>query len=119
MPYIGLNLYFIQVDRTIPVDELTGTAWQQFRQRFALTIGTTLTAPGLNGRTVNKPLGVGNYPLVAIGVRMTPYVRAAGGVVVYDLADKNPASAGHSLRPAPFVALSLDADIVKLFTDKL
>jgi hypothetical protein len=116
LPTVGLNLYGTSVDRTIPLSQLTGTTWQQVRQRVGLTVGTSLTAPGLPGRKVNKPIGFGNYPFVGIGVRLTQYLRINGGLTFYDLSDVNPASAGRSLRVAPFLGTSLDADVVEMLT---
>jgi hypothetical protein len=113
LPYLGFNFYTTAVDRKISLDDLTGGASMRFRQRVSLTLGVTLTAPALVGRTV-QPLVLDRYPLAAIGVRLTTYVRLTGGGVFYKLADKNPASAGESLHVAPFVGMSADVDLLHI-----
>jgi hypothetical protein len=115
LPYVGLNIYFIPVDRTIAATDLTGTAGEQFRQRVSLVIGTTLSSPSISGRAITKPLGVGNYPVVGAGVRLSQYLHLTGALVFYNLNDKNPASAGTTLHAAPAVGLGIDADIMQAF----
>ena len=119
MPYFGLNFYFTAVDRTVPLNQLVGDYGQAFRQRVSLTVGMTLTDPSIPGRTVEKPLGFGNYPLLALGVRLTHFVRITGGAVFYRVADKNPASGDSRLMAAPFVGTSLDADVVHALREGL
>jgi hypothetical protein len=112
MPYAGFTFYLTAVDRTVPLDQLVGPYGQAFRQRVSFTLGMTLTDTSLPGRTILKPLGFGNYPLAAVGVRVTNFVRLTGGMVFYRIADPNPASGDGQLRVAPFVGGSLDADVV-------
>jgi len=112
MPYAGLTFYFTAVDRTVALDQLVGRYGQAFRQRVSLTLGMTLNDTSLPGRTLLKPLGFGNYPLAAVGVRLTSFVRITGGMIFYRIADPNPASGDGLLRVAPFVGASLDADVV-------
>lgn len=112
MPYAGFTFYFTAVDRTVALDQLVGRNGQAFRQRVSLTLGMTLNDTSLPGRTLMKPLGFGNYPLAAVGVRLTSFVRITGGTIFYRIADPNPASGDGVLRVAPFVGGSLDADVV-------
>ena len=114
LPYLGFNIYATAVDRKIPLEDLTGGSWQRFRQRVSLTFGVTLNQPSLVGREV-RPILFERYPLVAIGVRVTHYMRLTGGTVFYKLVDENPASAGESIRLAPFVGLSADVDLLHIF----
>jgi hypothetical protein len=118
LPYLGLNVYTVPVDRTIPPGELTGTTLDQLRQRVSLTIGTTLTAPTSPGRTLSAPF-LGRYPLLAVGVRFGEYTRAVVGSVFYDANDPNPASADKRLHAALFFGASLDADVIDILTNKL
>lgn len=115
VPYLGLNLYSAAVDRTIELSQLTGSWLDRARQRVSLTIGVTLSAPSLAGRTLSAPF-LGRYPLVALGLRTSSYSRITAGAVIYDLADANPASAAHELRAAPFVGAALDIDLIHLLT---
>lgn len=118
LPYVALNLYSTAVDRTIPLGEIVGGGAMGFRQRVSLTGGLTLTQPGLPtvaGRTTNA-IFLGTYPLVALGMRWTPYVRSTVGLVFYELTDKNPASAAAHFEAAPFLGVSIDADVVQLVT---
>lgn len=122
LPYVGLNLYAVPVDRTMDLGQLTGSAGERFLQRVSLTAGFTLSNPGIPGRTV-KPIFLERYPLLALGVRFSQFTRFTGGVAFYKLADKNYASAAESVEVAPFVGLSIDADLYyfaqQLFTTKI
>jgi hypothetical protein len=103
------------VDRTIDLRDLTGTFWNQVRQRVSLTIGITLSTPSIAGRTLSAPL-LSHYPIAALGVRLTNYTRVTAGAVFYKIGDANPASAATSLTVAPFVGAALDVDIIHLLT---
>lgn len=118
LPYMGLNLYTVPVDRTITPRELTGTTLDRVRQRVSLTLGVTLTAPTSAGRTLDAPF-LGRYPLLALGIRFGEYTRLVAGSVFYNVTDPNPASAAKTLHGAPFVGASLDADLVDILTKKL
>jgi hypothetical protein len=119
LPYAGLNIYFTPVDRAITPGELTGTTAQKVAQRLSVMVGTTLWAPPLSGRTVNRPIGIGNFPVLGLGCRLSQFMHLTGALVFYDLTDKNPASAGHKLYVAPSLGGGVDADIVQLLTNVL
>lgn len=112
VPYIGLNLYFVPVDRTVALSQQVG-AW--FWQRFSLTIGATLTAPTLSGRTV-QPSILGKYGVLAAGWRVTQYIRVTAGTLIYSVADANPGVAFTHVGAAPFLGGSLDADVIHLLS---
>jgi hypothetical protein len=116
LPYVGLNLYATPVDRTIDFDELTGDGLERLLQRVSLTAGVTLANPGIPGRVV-KPIFLDLHPTLALGFRMTQFTRLTGGAVFYGLADKNPVSAAVSVEAAPYLGVSLDADIYYLVND--
>ncbi|WP_224240903.1 hypothetical protein [Hyalangium gracile] len=118
LPYVGLNVYSVPVDRTIAPGELTGSTLDQVRQRISLTIGATLTAPSSAGRALEAPF-MGRYPLLAVGFRVGGYTRLVAGSVFYNVNDPNPASADKRLHAAPFAGASLDADLVDILTKKL
>jgi hypothetical protein len=115
VPYLGLNLYTTPVDRTIDLDQLTGSWLDRVRQRVSLTIGVTLSAPSIAGRTLNAPF-LSRYPVIALGVRTSSYSRVTAGAVIYDIVDANPASGTHVLAAAPFVGVALDIDLIHLLT---
>jgi hypothetical protein len=118
LPYLGLNVYSVPVDRTVAPGKLTGSTFHKLRQRVSLTIGTTLTAPASAGRTIEAPF-LGRYPLVAVGFRFGEYTRLVGGSVFYYVNDPNPASADKKVHAAPFAGASLDVDLVDILTRKL
>jgi hypothetical protein len=115
VPYLGLNIYTTPVDRTIDLGQLTGTWLDRVRQRVSLTVGVTLSAPSLAGRTLNTPF-LGRYPVIALGFRTSSYSRVTAGTTIYNIADANPASAAHNLVAAPFVGAALDIDLIHLLT---
>jgi hypothetical protein len=114
IPYVGANIYFGSVDRSVGFDSMVGNSWQRMRQRISLTIGTSLTAPGVTGRATEGVI-LGRYPLVSLGFRTTQYTRMGIGALFYRLHDNNPASSDVSLRAAPFVSFSLDLDLINFF----
>jgi hypothetical protein len=112
VPYLGLNLYFVPVERVVPLDQLVGCT---LLQRLSLTLGKPLSDPKVPGRTTaSKPLG--NYILTALGFRLNSYMRVTGGTLIYALESQNPASAAETWYLAPFVGGSLDWDIIHMFT---
>jgi hypothetical protein len=121
LPYIGLNLYFVPVDRSIPLYDLAAenhATIYRFFQRMSLTAGVTLTHPDLPGYVVTGPLA-SRYPLVAVGLRLSQYMRITGGAVFYRIASNNPINASTNVGAAPFVGVSVDADLITLVKDAL
>jgi hypothetical protein len=118
LPYVGVNVYFTAVDRTISPVRLTGTPGQKFLQRFSLTLGVTLSDPSTPGLSIKEPV-LNQYPVVAAGYRLTQYTRIVGGALFYTIEDPNPASAGTTLRVSGFVGASIDADIIRILTKSL
>lgn len=112
LPYIGLNLYAVPVNREVPLGEMVGST---FFQRASLTLGFTLSTPTIPGRTIKAPF-LGKLPLFAVGYRLTTYTRFVGGGIMYTITDANPAAGSERLVVAPFAGASLDADIVHLLT---
>jgi hypothetical protein len=112
LPYVGLNLYSVPVDRTIRLDALAG---RSFRQRVSITLGMTLTEPGLPDRSIHSVL-FDNYPIAAFGYRVTHFARFTAGGVFYWLEAANPASSKVEFHAAPFVGASLDIDLIHMLT---
>lgn len=115
VPYLGLNIYFVPVEREIPLEEIHGSHWDKFLQRFSVTVGMTLSQPKISGREF-KPffLGSSNPLVAALGYRLTPYSRVTMGAMIYSLGDVNPTSVGSGIYAAPFLGYSLDADVIHL-----
>ncbi|HXK19833.1 MAG TPA: hypothetical protein VNG33_18610, partial [Polyangiaceae bacterium] len=113
LPYVGLNLYFRPVDRTIPLSELVEQGWQ----RVSLTIGRTLSSPTLPNRTITD-FGFG-FPVVAVGWRVSQFIRATTGTVFYQSNNPNPTSERTLFGVAPFVGLALDGDVIAIGQGKL
>lgn len=113
LPYVGLNLYAVPVDRVIPLSELVDQPWQ----RVSLTIGRTLSSPTLPNRSITD-LGFG-YPVVAIGYRITQFVRVTAGSVFYHIDNPNPTSARTVFGVAPFLGMALDGDVIAIGQGKL
>jgi hypothetical protein len=112
VPYAGLNVYFVPVDRDLKLSQLVGPTRLQ---RLSLTLGFTLSVPSLTGRTVDSPFA-DRLPLMALGLRFSQYGRLSFGAIGYWLKDLNPASGGKNFEVAPFVAISGDLDVVHLLT---
>jgi hypothetical protein len=108
-PYVGINLYAVPVERKVPLESLVGGALQ----RLSLTVGFTLTAPPISGRGVQSVI-FDRYPMVALGVRIATYVRFTIGSAFYKLNSRDPASTQVVFGAAPFIGLSLDADLVSI-----
>jgi hypothetical protein len=115
LPYLGLNLYAVPVDRSVDLDKLVGCT---VPQRLSLTLGLTLVQPTLGNKKI-APIVFDRLPLAAIGYRVVPYGRIALGGVFYNLADPNPASTRTKLSFAPSFSGSLDFDVIQLFASRL
>lgn len=113
MPYIGVNLYFLGVDRDIPLSQQRGGFW---RTRFALTLGFGLDEPELADRELRGFL-FGKIPLIAVGARVSQYSRFSVGAMFYEWPDDSPAEDDADFGAALFVGYSLDLDLIKWIRD--
>jgi len=118
MPFFGVNFYFGLVDRDVPIKELVGNTC---RQLWSFSLGVSLTAPGIDGRTVDAIM-FGAYPMAAIGRRLSEHVRVSAGTFFYLLHREDPTNASRIFGVAPFVGLSIDTDVYhyiqKAYTDR-
>jgi hypothetical protein len=115
VPTLGLNIYFVPVERTVPLGQLVGCWWWQ---HFSLTVGLSLVAPSVPGRTAVGPV-LGQYGELGAGIRLGQYVRFAGGALVYQLNDPNPGSVATKLTGAPYLGFSADFDAIRPLFDAL
>jgi hypothetical protein len=113
LPYVGLNLYATPVDRVIPLTDLVGQFWQ----RTSLTIGRVLVNPTLSNRTVTD-FGFG-YPVLAVGYRLSQFVRATVGSTFFRINASNPTSTATIFGMAPFLGLALDGDVIAIAQGQL
>ncbi|MBL8951709.1 MAG: hypothetical protein JNK82_13085 [Myxococcaceae bacterium] len=115
LPYVGLNVYAVAVDRTIGLNRLSGSMLRRVLQVLSVTLGATLAAPGGPGVVVQAPF-LSTYPLVGLGARVANFVRVTGGALFYVLGDADGLSAKKTLHASFFFGASLDLDLVELLT---
>ncbi len=115
LPYAGLNVYLVAVDRTIGLHRLSGSWLRRALQVLSVTLGATLAAPGAPGYSVQAPF-LSTYPLVGVGARVANFVRISGGALFYVLGDADGLSQRKSLNASFFFGASLDLDLVELLT---
>jgi len=102
--YIGLNLYLRPVNKQAPLK-----GWQ-FKRRFALMGGMTLTG---NLAKQNERFNLlGDRMLVAgAGLRFIDSMRIVGGGMFFHKDDPNPIVTKKEWAWSPFMALSIDWDV--------
>jgi hypothetical protein len=109
--FVGVNLSFRPVDKDISLSEDGG-----FGKRFSLVAGLTVTEFRDNDRSVSGIAG-GAGALLGVGYRVSDYLRVGAGGVLFRQKHPNPAIDSQSLRVAPYLALSVDADVVGLIRE--
>jgi hypothetical protein len=113
--YAGTNIYFRPINKAAPL-RYKGT----FLHRFALTIGVTTTvkdasrrASDLRATPNNKDTS--NSLLLGAGIRVTPSLRAGGGVLVFKESDPNPLIDQSSVAVTPYVGFTADVNVAQIF----
>lgn len=112
--YVGANFYFGPVDR----DERllwrpTRYYGREFAKRFSLSVGITTTGALLRPERGVTGIAGSQFPMLGGGVRITNLLRFSAGVLLYKQKSQNPADGRESgVRAAPYIALSLDFDVV-------
>ncbi len=107
--YFGTNIYFRPVNKKAPLSwsDFGVDFWNEFRKRFALTIGTVQSGfDQEDGRF--QPVFSGNAAVVGAGLRLNDSLRFTLGGLVFKNEDPNPTISTTSLAWTPFVALSID-----------
>ena len=105
--YFGTNIYFRPVNKKAPLRGLS------FLKRFSLMIG--LTNESLQSEGQLKGI-VGTSPLlVAGGFRLNDFLRLSAGAVVFKDEDPNPLITEEQLSWSPYVSLSIDWNLRKIF----
>lgn len=116
LPYFGLNLYAVPVDRAISLSNLAASnhpCWNYIGQHASLTVGLTLAKPSLAGLALKGPL-LDRYPVLALGWRISHFIRGTGGVVFYAQPSANPNDSTTHILAAPFLGVSVDTDIIDI-----
>jgi len=103
--YAGTNIYFRPINKNAPL-RLKGS----FSRRFAITIGVTSSVSD-QSRRASDLRSSSNSLLLGAGLRLTPSLRAGGGVLVFKESDINPLITQTSVAVTPYVALAFDVNV--------
>ena len=108
LPYVGANFYFRPVNKDAPLSR-----YGSIGRRFALTAGVTLKSVAKAG--VRDDAFFKGALVVGAGVRVSPSIRLAGGILFFRQFDQNPVKADTSGGPGVvgFAGLSLDFNLAK------
>lgn len=111
--FVGVSFHFTAVDKDIPLGQHDSLA-----KRCSLVAGVTITGVRDDADTVRGVAGDQAF-LGGLGCRLTDYLRVAAGGALFRQRDPNPAIDREPLRIAPYVALSVDSDVIGLIKDLL
>jgi hypothetical protein len=106
-PYAGANLYFRPVNTEAPPGP--------FLSRFAALVGFTWTSNLLKTGERQQLYGTNAMVVFGAGLRLTDILRVSGGALLFKGVDPNPLITRTRLEVTPFVAISADIDLAKLF----
>lgn len=112
--YSGVNIYFRPVNKSAPLNNLTGLDW--WAVRTSLLIGITLNS--IEKDNIRKGL-IDNKALVTgIGFRVVPFLKVNVGTFIHYRYDKNPLLSPNRYYTSlsPFASISLDMDAKALFS---
>jgi hypothetical protein len=119
VPVLGVNLYLRPINKNVPLRLKGG-----FKRRFAFTFGVSYE--GIADGEGDPPTGQtredlvsGHSLLLGAGYRLTDSMRLTAGAVVFYELDPNPLKNDRSVSYTPFVAISFDWDVAKLFRGAL
>ena len=119
VPALGVNLYLRPINKNVPLRLKGG-----FMRRFAFTFG--VTASGIADGGGNPPtqgtredLVNSHSLLLGAGYRLSGSTRLTAGAIVFYELDPNPLKDDRSVSYSPFIALSFDWDVAKLFRGAL
>ena len=119
VPALGVNLYLRPINKNVPLRLKGG-----FMRRFAFTFG--VTASGIADGGGNPPtqgtredLVNSHSLLLGGGYRLSGSTRLTAGAIVFYELDPNPLKDDRSVSYSPFIALSFDWDVAKLFRGAL
>lgn len=111
--YGGVNVYFRPVNKKAPLrwsDFRRGHRWMEFRKRFSVMFGLPVDDVAQDDPNLD-PLVQGKPALVAVGLRVTDYLRVSWGGLVFEERNPDPLVDEERLAWSPFLSLSLDWNI--------
>jgi hypothetical protein len=118
VPTTGANIYLRPINKNVPLRLKGG-----FKRRFAFTFGVTTTGIADGGdppaRSTRDDLVSGHSLLLGTGYRVTDSTRLTAGAIVFYQLDRNPLKDDRTVSYSPFIALSFDWDVAKLFRGTL
>ncbi|HET9227913.1 MAG TPA: hypothetical protein VFR31_14660 [Thermoanaerobaculia bacterium] len=119
VPALGVNLYLRPINKNVPLRLKGG-----FMRRFAFTFGVTASGIADGGGTpptqgTREDLVNSHSLLLGGGYRLSGSTRLTGGAIVFYELDPNPLKDDRSVSYSPFIALSFDWDVAKLFRGAL
>lgn len=119
VPALGVNLYLRPINKNVPLRLKGG-----FMRRFAFTFGVTSTGIADGGgdppaRGTREDLVDSHSLLLGAGFRLSGSTRLTTGAIVFYELDPNPLKDDRSVSYSPFIALSFDWDVAKLFRGAL
>lgn len=119
VPFIGLNVYFRPIDKNIPFERLRAAKKQRgengslFWYRFSAVVG--LTFGGLTKNDDPKfNIIFGRGIITGVGYRLYESLKLNAGVLWFNQKDINPLVNQYTLKPTPYISLSLDWNLSSL-----
>lgn len=104
--YIGVKFYFSQVDKALFIED----PYPLFRDRLSFMVGVRATGElNYRGRTFENVLAV--QPVAALSLDLTRAMSFDAGFIFFGESALSPFQNITRLRAAPFVGLSLDANL--------
>ena len=118
VPYFGLNLYFIPVDKEERLRDVVRPG-RNFLRRFSVVAGISLIEPRIQKDALNLGGVLGQQVLLTgVGLRPTDYIRIGAGATHFTTRSRNPLSERRSYRAAPYISISVDLDVFELIRDR-
>lgn len=119
VPALGVNLYLRPINKNVPLRLKGG-----FMRRFAFTFGVTSSGIADGGgdppaQGTREDLVSSHSLMLGAGYRLSGSTRLTTGAIVFYELDPNPLKDDRSVSYSPFIALSFDWDVAKLFRGAL
>jgi hypothetical protein len=119
LPYFGLNLYFVPVNRSVPLKPLWSKSWKPWDgdfplwdlKRLSLTMGITKDSFDDGNGNRRRNLMANRGLLVGGGYRIMDFIRLSGGVLLFKENKAYPQGTDFEPTADGYAGLSLDADV--------
>jgi hypothetical protein len=106
--YVGTNFYLRPVNKDAPLSQVSS-----FARRFAFTVGLTVSSVADEGSRRRADLFANQSLILGAGYRVTPSIRAGGGVLIYRKANDNPLVSDKKPWPTWYGSFSFDIDVAR------